>query len=320
MRKKLGFQYRITVIYLLFGVCWIIFTDILLETHVKDALYWTKLQSVKGIIYVIISALIVFILSRRYAKQQKFIKTHLRQLIEKAEESDRLKSVFLANMSHEIRTPMNGILGFVDLLENTDMSSGNYKQYLELLRKSSERLLDTINDIIEISKIQSKEATLNVSDVDLNESLNFLYVFFQPAVKAKHLSFGLNNVLADEKLIVQTDKNKLESILQNFIKNAIKFTHEGSIEFGILQHNNNAIRFYVKDTGIGIPEERHEAIFERFTQADLTITKPYEGSGLGLAISRAYADLLGGEISIESKEGEGSTFSFILPVNSVEKT
>jgi signal transduction histidine kinase len=313
MKKKLGFQFQITIIYLIFGVCWIIFTDILLETHV-EALYWTKLQSVKGIIYVTISALIVFMLSRRYARQQKFIKTHLRQSIEKAEESDRLKSVFLANMSHEIRTPMNGILGFVDLLENTEMSSENYKQYVGLVRKSSERLLDTINDIIEISKIQAKEATLNVSAFDLNESVSFLFDFFKPEANEKKLFLTLKNTISDKKITLQTDKNKLESILSNLIKNAIKFTHEGSIEFGI-QQDNNVVRFYVKDTGIGIPAERQNAIFERFTQADLTITKPYEGSGLGLSISKAYADLLGGKISVESEEGKGSIFTFSLPQN-----
>jgi signal transduction histidine kinase len=312
MKKKLGFQFRITIIYLVFGVCWIIFTDILLEKYVEDSLRWSEIQSAKGIAYVIISASIVFALSRRYAKQQKFIKTHLRQSIEKAEESDRLKSVFLANMSHEIRTPMNGILGFVNLLEDPEISAKNYRQYVGLVRKSSERLLDTINDIIEISKIQSKEATLNVSDVDLNESINYLYVFFQPAAQVKNLSFILNNSLADKMIILQTDKNKLESILSNLLKNAIKFTHEGSIEFGVIWQNN-AIRFNVRDSGIGIPEERREAIFERFTQADLTITKPYEGSGLGLAISHAYADLLGGKISVESEEGKGSIFSFTLP-------
>ena len=319
MKKKLGFEFRITIIYLIFGVFWIIFTDILLEMHTKNAEYLVNLQSVKGIIYVVFSALIVFTLSKRYARQQKFIKTNLQQSIEKAEESDRLKSVFLANMSHEIRTPMNGILGFVNLLENSEISSENYKQYVGLVRKSSERLLDTINDIIEISKIQAKEAALNVTAFDLNESVRFLFDFFKPAANEKKLSLSLKNTVADKKIRLQTDKIKLESILSNLIKNAIKFTHEGSIEFGV-QQDKNSIRFYVKDTGIGIPAERLNVIFERFTQADLTITKPYEGSGLGLSISKAYADLLGGEIFVESEEGKGSIFTFILPANSVGKT
>lgn len=314
MRNKLGFQFRITITYLLFGVCWIIFTDILLETYVKDAVHLTNLQSVKGVIYVLFSAIIIFVLSRRYARQQKFIKNHLQQSVEKAEESDRLKSVFLANMSHEIRTPMNGILGFVNLLEDTEISAENYRQYVGFIKKSSERLLDTINDIIEISKIEAREATLSVAEVDVNESVDYLFGFFQPAFNKKKLPFILENSLADKKIILQTDKNKLESILSNFIKNAIKFTHEGFVEFGVNQ-TDNSILFYVKDTGIGIPAERCEAIFERFVQADLKITKPYEGSGLGLAISRAYADLLGGKISVESEEGKGSIFTFSLPQN-----
>lgn len=314
MEKKLSFQFRITAVYLLFGVCWIVFTDILVEKYVENSLLWTDLQSVKGIIYVVISAGIVFTLSRRYAKQQKFIKTHLQQSIDKAEESDRLKSVFLANMSHEIRTPMNGILGFVNLLEDPAISAENYRQYVGLVKKSSERLLDTINDIIEISKIDSKEAQLNLTEFDIGESVHYLFRFFQPAAKEKKLLLILNYPDAGKKLMLKTDKNKLESILSNFIKNAIKFTHEGSIEIGVFQEND-AVCFYVKDTGIGIPKNRLEAIFERFTQADLTITKPYEGSGLGLSIAKAYAELLGGEISVESDFGEGSTFSFKLRQN-----
>lgn len=148
--------------------------------------------------------------------------------------------------------------------------------------------------------------------MDLNESVDYLFGFFQPVFNKKKLPFIFENSLADKKIILQTDKNKLESILSNFIKNAIKFTHEGFVEFGVNQ-TDNSILFYVRDTGIGIPAKRHEAIFERFVQADLKITKPYEGSGLGLSISRAYADFLGGEISVKSEEGKGSTFSFFLP-------
>jgi signal transduction histidine kinase len=317
MKKKPGFEFQIALTYFLLGVCWIIFTDILLETYVKDSLHWSNLQSVKGIIFVLISTFIIFILSRRYAKHQKFIKHHLQKSREKAEESDRLKSIFLANMSHEIRTPMNGILGFVNLLEDPHISDENYKNYIDYVKKSSERLLDTINDIIEISKIESKEATLNLSKVDLNESINFLFGFFQPAAKNKGLQFNLKNSFSNEKIFIYTDKNKLESVLANFIKNAIKFTQEGSIEFWC-QRKNDSFLFWLKDTGIGIPKARHEAVFERFIQADLNITKPYEGSGLGLSIAKAYAELLGGKIWLESEEGEGSTFWFSLNAKSVK--
>jgi signal transduction histidine kinase len=275
------------------------------------------MQLLKGIIYVIISSVIVFVLSRRYSRQQKFIKQHLEKSREKAEESDRLKSVFLANMSHEIRTPMNGILGFVKLLEDTNVSEKKYKSYIGYVKKSSDRLLDTINDIIEISKIESKEATLHLSNVDLNESINFLFGFFQPATLEKGIQFNLKNSFSNEEVFIYTDKNKLESVLINFIKNAIKFTHEGFIEFGC-QRKNNSFLFWVKDTGIGIPKDRQEAIFERFIQADLNITKPYEGSGLGLSIAKAYAELLGGKVWLESEEGKGSTFWFSLNVKPVE--
>jgi signal transduction histidine kinase len=212
---------------------------------------------------------------------------------------------------------MNGILGFVNLLEDSDVSDENYKNYLGYVKKSSERLLDTINDIIEISKIESKEATLNLSNVDLNESINFLFGFFQPAAKVKGLQFYLKNSFSEENVFIYTDKNKLESVLANFIKNSIKFTQEGFIEFGC-QRKNSSFVFWLKDTGIGIPKDRHEAVFERFIQADLNITKPYEGSGLGLSIAKAYAELLDGKIWFESEEGKGSTFWFSLNAEPVE--
>lgn len=318
MKKLLRFEFRITLIYLLFGIGWIVFTDFLLGAFVKDYHYWMNVQSAKGILYVVISSIIIFVLSRRYVHQQKFIKKHLQKSRERAEESDRLKSVYLANMSHEIRTPMNGILGFVKLFEDPDISEENFKNYIEIVKTSSNRLLDTMNDIIEISKIESKEFGLHLSDIDVIESIEYLYGFFEPFAKEKGLNFMLKNSLSEESDFVRTDKIKLESVLTNLIKNAIKFTHEGSIVFGC-ERKNNTLVFSVQDTGIGIPKEKHEVIFDRFNQADLNITKPYEGSGLGLSIAKAYAELLGGKVWLESEVGKGTTFWFSLPVELPEK-
>lgn len=311
MKMKMSFEFRITLTYLFFGVCWIVFSDILLEAVVHDTGKWTRFQSYKGILYVVISTLIIYGLARHYNNRQRTIKKHLRDSMWKAEESDRLKSNFLANMSHEIRTPMNGILGFVRLLEEVDIDQEQHTLYLGFVKKSSNRLLETINDIIEISKIEAGQAVISKSDFNLNESIQFLYGFFQPAIQEKELQFILQNKLPESGIFLSTDKSKLESVLINFIKNAIKFTHNGHIEFGCFRENG-ALNFYVKDTGIGIAAERQEAIFDRFVQADLTVTKPYEGSGLGLSIAKAYAAMLDGKIWVESEEGKGSTFWFSM--------
>ena len=311
MKKRFKFEYRITFLYIIIGLLWILLTDAILESLINDKQVLSTLQSFKGGFYVVITSVFLFILTRRYTQKEEEVKKRLIESKEKAEESDRLKSSFLANMSHEIRTPMNGILGFVGLLEDVTLTKDKYLIYVNLVKKSSERLLETINDIIEISKIESNQVSLKKSQFDVNESLNFLYGFFKPAAEEKNLSLRLVNSLSDSMVIFNTDKNKFESILTNFIKNAIKFTREGFVEIGF-RRNNGTYLFYVKDTGSGIPKEKQEAVFDRFVQADIEITRPYEGSGLGLAIAKAYAAMLGGKIGIESEEGKGSTFSFTI--------
>ncbi|MFW6257184.1 MAG: PAS domain S-box protein [Prolixibacteraceae bacterium] len=225
---------------------------------------------------------------------------------EKAEESDRLKSAFLANMSHEIRTPMNGIMGFIDLLQSTEVPEGERNQYLDLMEQSGERLLNTINDIMEISKIEAGQVTLQTSRTNVNEVLNHIYNFFLPETKAKGLKFILKNEL-DKDFWIQTDRTKLESVLFNLIKNAVKFTSKGNVKFGAYRKGNK-LKFFVSDTGVGIPENRTNAIFDRFVQADLKISRPYEGSGLGLSIAKAYSEMIGGKINVKSEVGKGSTF------------
>lgn len=316
---KLKFEYRITVIYLFIGIAWILFTDSILESLVNDSEILTMLQSMKGGFFVIITSLFLFILVSRYVKKEKATRQNLIEAKEKAEESDRLKSAFLANMSHEIRTPMNGILGFVSLLEDTTLTKDEYVSYLAFVKKSSERLLSTINDIIEISKIESNQVILQISDFNMNESVEFLSGFFKPEIEEKGLEFKLVNEFSNQTFQIYTDRNKLESVLTNFLKNSIKFTNEGFIEFGIMD-NDNEIVYYVKDSGMGISSEKIEVIFQRFAQGDIDITRPYEGSGLGLSIAKAYAKLIGGEIEVESVVGSGSTFYFKIKKEVIFKT
>lgn len=245
---------------------------------------------------------------------QKYAEKELLNAKERAEESDRLKSAFLANMSHEIRTPMNGILGFADLLKEPGLSGESQKEYIQIIEKSGVRMLNIINDIIDISKIESGQMDVTLSDTNVNDQTQYIYTFFKPEVEQKGLQFILKNGLPYKSSIIHTDREKIYAILTNLVKNAIKFTNHGSIEFGYYVKSDK-LEFYIRDTGAGIPKEQLSLIFERFRQGNESLSKEYEGSGLGLSISKAYIELLGGKIRVESKVGYGSTFYFTLPFN-----
>jgi hypothetical protein len=239
---------------------------------------------------------------------------------EKAQESDRLKSAFLANMSHEIRTPMNGILGFTTLLQQPGLTGIEQQEYIKIIQTSGDRMLNTVNDIIDISRIESGLAELLLSEVNIEEQLKELHSFFIPEAAKKRIKLKLKNDRSDQNNKLITDAKKFNSILTNLIKNAIKYTEKGFIEFGyriVEEADAGTLIFYVKDSGIGIPKNRHQAIFERFVQAEIEDKMARQGSGLGLAISKAYAEMLGGKLWLESEEGKGSTFYFTME-NTIE--
>lgn len=238
---------------------------------------------------------------------------------EKAQQSDRLKSSFLANMSHEIRTPMNGILGFLELLSEPDLGEDVKAGYLDIVKKSGQRLLSTINDIIEISKIESGDMQLCSQEINVSQFLSYYYDFFLPQAKGKGLQLEFVQCKTDTETIF-TDKSKLDSILTNLIKNAIKFTEKGRIEFGCEQKDSHTLLFYIKDTGKGIDPDKIDQVFERFMQADNLNTRGYEGSGLGLSITKAYVEHLGGKIWVESEPGKGSCFYFTIRPSEREDT
>ncbi|MCF8359980.1 MAG: PAS domain S-box protein [Prolixibacteraceae bacterium] len=231
---------------------------------------------------------------------------------EKAEESDRLKSAFLANISHEIRTPMNGILGFLELLGEPDLKEEQKGMYLDIMEQSGQRLLETINGIVEISKIESMQIDLHFSEVDIPITMTFHRDFFSQKAAKKGLKLKLNEEQHHAQTHIYTDKSKLNGILTNLLNNAIKYTSEGEIEFGF-NPENDSIVFYVKDTGQGIAKDQIDTMFERFTQANTGYTRTQEGSGLGLAIVKAYVEALGGKVWVESVVGKGSTFYFSIP-------
>jgi PAS domain S-box-containing protein len=248
---------------------------------------------------------------------------------EKAEESDRLKSAFLANMSHEIRTPMNGIMGFAELLKEPNLTGEEQQEFIGIIEKSGTRMLNIINDIIDISKIESGLMTVSISETNINEQMEYIYNFFKPEVDQKGVGISFKNDLPTNKAIIKTDREKIYAILTNLVKNAIKFTSSGEIEFGYSLKSANRetagmsgflfesfeLEFYVKDSGIGIQDEQLDIVFERFRQASESLTRHYEGAGLGLSISKAFVEMLGGKIWAESKKGEGSTFYFTIHYN-----
>ncbi|MBE9466900.1 MAG: PAS domain S-box protein [Bacteroidetes bacterium] len=233
--------------------------------------------------------------------ERKKTEENLKSALEKALESERLKSAFLANMSHEIRTPMNGIIGFVKLLDNPEFSTSEKKEFTDIINKSSKRLLDTIKDIIDISKIDAGQIKISKTETSINKIFDELYAFFSLEANKKGLKLISEPTLSNEKATILTDNVKLHAILSNLIKNSIKFTKKGSITFGYFR-KENFIEFYVNDTGIGVPENRKEAIFNRFVQADIKDTRVFEGSGLGLSIAKAYVLMLGGEIRLQSED------------------
>ncbi len=229
----------------------------------------------------------------------------------KAEESDRLKSAFLANMSHEIRTPMNAICGFSKLLLNVPPEE-KMTTYVDIINKNGQQLLGIINDMIDISKIESGQVTISKDKFSVNSLLDEVYSSFFPSVSAKNLGFVLSKGLSAPNDLIVTDEVKLKQIINNLVLNALKFTSKGGIEFGY-NASNGALNFFVKDTGVGVPVESQGLIFERFRQVENATLDSRKGVGLGLPISKAYAELLGGTIWCDSIEGQGATFSFSIP-------
>jgi PAS domain S-box-containing protein len=251
---------------------------------------------------------------------------------EKAEESDTLKTIFLQNMSHEIRTPMNAICGFSKMLDNPKLSGEKRQNFVSIIINSSNQLLSIISDILAISAIETKQEKVNLQEVRINDVVADLLAIFKNQAAAKSISFGTKQTLSDKESEIYADKTKITQILSNLIGNALKFTHQGFIEFGYSVVGTsrdlsvpksgdlselNEIQFYVKDSGIGIQPEMQEKIFERFRQADINIQQNYGGTGLGLSISQGFAELMGGRIWVESESGKGSTFYFTIPYNPV---
>jgi signal transduction histidine kinase len=243
-------------------------------------------------------------------------KTELIEAKLKAEESDRLKSSFLANLSHEIRTPMNAINGFTDLLINTKVEDEERLEYLKVIEKSGKNLVLIIDDLIEISKIESHQVTPNLTSLNLETCITELYETIKITIpKSKAIEFRVIDNLHAVKQNIIADEVKLKQVLVNLVNNAIKFTDKGHVAFGYEVDEQNArIVFKIQDTGIGIDKDKHQYVFDRFKRVDSELSVKAGGLGLGLAISKAYVEMMGGTITLESKVNVGSTFSFSIPL------
>ena len=237
---------------------------------------------------------------------------NLEVALEQAKESDRLKTAFLQNISHEIRTPMNGIMGFTELLDDPELTFEEMQEFIVMIRMSGDRLLDTVTDLMDISLIESKLMRISSSDVEIKNKIEQISSKLMFEAKEKGINLSFKDCFLQKDMIINTDSEKFVTILTKLIRNAIKFTHKGTISVGYSQ-NADHVEFCVTDSGIGIPKDRQEAIFERFIQADIEDKEVFEGSGLGLSISKAFVEMLGGNIRVVSEVGVGSEFYFSIP-------
>jgi PAS domain S-box-containing protein len=278
-----------------------------------------------SISYLLINALLendiekntVFALCRDIT-DRKIYEQELNQSKIKAEEADKLKSAFLANMSHEIRTPMNAIVGFAELMGRKNLDEDEREKYIDIIKSSSNTLLNIINDIIDISKIEVGQISISKADFNMNQLILELYSTYTSFNK-KQIELICDNVNDTELINIYSDPFRIRQVLVNLLDNAFKFTEKGQIQFGYKSLENNELLCYVKDTGKGIPKDKHEIIFDRFRKLEDDAQRFHKGTGLGLTISKKLIEMLDGKLWVESEQGKGSTFFFTLPGYTVIK-
>lgn len=314
--KNFNIENRVAFIYVFLGALWIVASDEILLLFSFEADTLTRIQTYKGWLFVLSTGILIHTLIKTDRKKEMILKKNLHEAILKSQESDRLKSAFLSNISHELRTPLNSILGFSELLKSPRIESDEQDEYIDYINEGSNQLLMILNDLIEISKLESNLTQINNEDFCIASLLHDLYPIFKFELEMnsnKKLSFEL--ILPNNKFyLVKSDRFRVKQIITHFISNAIKFTQEGSIELGF-EEKVNFVSIFVKDTGIGIEESKIRSVMEPFIQSDMTSKKSYGGVGLGLTLCKELSVLLNGEVIIDSELGKGTCISLDLPTN-----
>ncbi|RXQ94386.1 HAMP domain-containing histidine kinase [Ancylomarina salipaludis] len=311
---NLKVENRVAAIYIFFGALWIIASDEILLLFNFDAGLLTHIQTYKGWFFVLMTGLLIHILIKNDRKNEIQLQEKLKEAIIKSRESDRLKSAFLSNISHELRTPLNSIQGFSELLKNPKAEACERDEYIDYINEGSIQLLAILNDLIEISKLESNLTHIDNKDfciVSLLHELYPIYKFELEMNSSKKLSFDLN-LPNDNPFLIKSDRFRVKQIITHFLSNAIKFTQEGKIELGFTEHKDS-VSIYVRDTGIGIDKDKLLSVMKPFVQSDMTSKKSYGGVGIGLTLCQELSLLLHGELKIDSELGKGTCISLVLP-------
>ena len=308
---KVPFEYRISAIYIVLGALWILFSDKFMLSLTSEKEQILLISTYKGWFYVLITGILLFLLIKKEIKARNEVYNKLVIANKKAIESERLKSAFLSNISHYMRTPMNSILGFVELLENQNLDENKRSLFMSVINDQSQYLLQLLNNIIDVSKLQEGQMEISRDQFSINEMcLRILSYLEQELSKKKSAqTIEFKPVLPEDKEIIIADQQKIHSVFINLIQNAIKHSKSTKIEFGYTLSENTII-FYVKDNGVGIPKERLDYFFEGNMFTTSSFEGANEGIGLGLYLSHRLVQMLGGRLWVDYSNQKGTKICF----------
>jgi len=314
IRVKFSFPFKISFTYLVLGILWILFSDKLLSYLVFDIETMAVIQLYKGWFFILVTAILFYIFVRKELVRRNDLINKLQVANKKATESDELKTAFLGNLSHYIRTPMNSILGFVELLEQRNLDNDKRLRFYNLINQQSKHLLQFINNIVEVSKIQSGQLTISEKYFHINAVVKKLQIniLLDISERQKNINLLIDTALPDDKDVLLSDESKIKHVLYNLVSNAINATEKGEITIGYYSEKSNIV-FFVRDTGCGVPEYVMQYIFKGFVFSTPTELKQSEGFGLGLYLSAGMVKLMGGNLWLRYTGPDGSEFCFTIP-------
>lgn len=319
VKQSFSIPVKITAIYVAFGLLWIFFSDSLLVMLVPDPIRFANIQTYKGWFYVLLTAGLLFHITRHFLVQIDQTQEDLLRAKEEADKANKAKSDFLANMSHELRTPLSGLLGMLELIRQTDIDD-EQALYVETALTTGHGLTALIGDILDLSKIEAGFANLDPRPLDIGALLQFVLQNFRAAAADKGIELR-SEIAGDVPAWLEADETRIRQILFNLVGNAVKFTDQGAITVRLSRSadHNDAYLLQVEDTGIGIPDNMVSRMAEPFIQSDNALARSRQGSGLGLAIVKRLAELMGGEFLIQSREGQGTVAGVRLPMPAAQE-